>query len=409
LNMTDRKLPDEHAAAELARFARELHDGAVRSLIAVEMQVDVLRRQAEANRPIGAELGRIQSFLREEVLKLRELMQQMKAIDVDAQTLLAVLRDTVERFQRETGINARFVTDLDELDMPQRVCRELLRIVQEGLVNVTKHRGARYALVRLASAGENWSLTVEDDGKGFSFEGRYNQQQMEEAGKWPRIITERVRLITGELTVESNPGHGMRLEIIVPRNPPGTPEGKVLVEEGDRLTENQREVLRLLAEGKSVKEIASVLNLTPRTVAFHKYSIMEALHVHTNAELVRYAIKAHSVSDTEARQKNLGLTPRELKIVSAVSAGYPDKEIAESLKISEDTVKHHLSNIFDKLGVSSRLELTLYWLDKKRGGPEGGDGGPEGGDAAGIAVIKPRRPNLNRGSSAAKPPGWPQA
>ena len=206
------------SAAERARFARELHDGAVQSLIAVEMQVDVLRRQAEANRPIGAELGRIQGLLREEVLKLRELMQQMKAIDVDAQKLLAVLRDTVERFQRETGINARFVTDLEELDMPQRVCRELLRIVQEGLVNVRKHSGARHALVRLASAGENWGLTLEDDGKGFPFEGRYNQQQMEEAGKGPMIIKERVRLIGGELTVESNPGHGTRLEITVPRN-----------------------------------------------------------------------------------------------------------------------------------------------------------------------------------------------
>lgn len=205
-------------AAERARFARELHDGAVQSLIAMEMQVDVVRRQAEANRPIGGELGRIQSLLREEVLKLRELMQQMKAIDVDSQRLLGVLKDTVERFQRETGINARFVTDLGELDMPQRVCREILRIVQEGLVNVRKHSGARHALVRLASNGQRWTLTVEDDGKGFAFAGRYNHDEMEEAGKGPAIIKERVRLIAGELTVESNPGQGTRLEITVPRN-----------------------------------------------------------------------------------------------------------------------------------------------------------------------------------------------
>jgi signal transduction histidine kinase len=206
------------SAAERARFARELHDGAVQSLIAVEMQVDVLRRQAEANRPIDGELGRIQSLLREEVLKLRELMQQMKAIDVDAQRLLSVLRDTVERFQRETGINATFVTDLEELDMPQRICRELLRIVQESLVNVRKHSGARHALVRLASNGDKWSLTVEDDGKGFPFVGRYNQEQMEEEGKGPMIIRERVRLLAGELTVESNPGQGTRLEVNVARN-----------------------------------------------------------------------------------------------------------------------------------------------------------------------------------------------
>jgi signal transduction histidine kinase len=205
-------------AAERARFARELHDGAVQSLIAVEMQVDVLKRQAEAGMPTGGELGRIQGLLRDEVLKLRELMQQMKAIDVDSDRLLRVLSDTVERFQRETGISARFVTDLEDLDMPQRVCRELLRIVQEGLVNVRKHSGARHALVRLASNGQRWNLTIEDDGKGFPFSGRLNQQELDETGKGPMIIKERVRLIAGQLTVESNPGQGVRLEVSVPRD-----------------------------------------------------------------------------------------------------------------------------------------------------------------------------------------------
>ena len=205
-------------AAERARFARELHDGAVQSLIAVEMQVDVLRRQAEAGKEIGGELGRIQALLREEVLKLRELMQQMKAIEVDKDRLIRVLHDTVERFQRETGISARFVTDISELDMPQRVCRELLRIVQEGLVNVRKHSGARHALVRLGSTSTRWNLILEDDGKGFPFAGRYTQEQMDQNGKGPMIIKERVRLIAGQLTIESNPGQGARLEVTVPRN-----------------------------------------------------------------------------------------------------------------------------------------------------------------------------------------------
>jgi signal transduction histidine kinase len=204
-------------AAERARVARELHDGAVQSLIAVEMQVDVLRRHSDAGKPITGELNRIQGLLREEVLKLRELMQQMKAIEVDAQRLLPVLNDTVERFQRETGISARFVTDLENLDMPQRVCREILRIVQEGLVNVRKHSGARHVLVRLGSSLKKWNLVVEDDGKGFPFAGRYNHVQMDEAGKGPMIIMERVGLIAGELTVESNPGQGTRLEVTVPR------------------------------------------------------------------------------------------------------------------------------------------------------------------------------------------------
>jgi DNA-binding NarL/FixJ family response regulator len=65
---------------------------------------------------------------------------------------------------------------------------------------------------------------------------------------------------------------------------------------GEKLTVRQREVLQLLAEGKLMKEVAEVLSLTPRTVAFHKYAIMEHLGIKTNAELVQYAIQHHLVS-----------------------------------------------------------------------------------------------------------------
>jgi len=61
------------------------------------------------------------------------------------------------------------------------------------------------------------------------------------------------------------------------------------------LTPRQREVLQLLAEGHSMKEVASVLNLTPRTVAFHKYRIMQQLKVKSSAELVQYAVRHHIV------------------------------------------------------------------------------------------------------------------
>ena len=61
------------------------------------------------------------------------------------------------------------------------------------------------------------------------------------------------------------------------------------------LTLRQREVLQLLAEGRSMKEIANVLNVTPRTVAFHKYRMMEQLRITTTAELVQYAVKQHLV------------------------------------------------------------------------------------------------------------------
>ena len=61
------------------------------------------------------------------------------------------------------------------------------------------------------------------------------------------------------------------------------------------LTPRQREVLQLLAEGRSMKEVASVLDDSARTVAFHKYRMMEDLNLKTNAELIQYAVRRHIV------------------------------------------------------------------------------------------------------------------
>lgn len=64
----------------------------------------------------------------------------------------------------------------------------------------------------------------------------------------------------------------------------------------ERLTPRQREILRLLAEGLSAKEIAARLDLSPRTVEFHKYQVMAALAVKSSAELIRVAIR-HGIAD----------------------------------------------------------------------------------------------------------------
>jgi DNA-binding NarL/FixJ family response regulator len=61
--------------------------------------------------------------------------------------------------------------------------------------------------------------------------------------------------------------------------------------EGKRITKRQSEILQLLAEGMSMKEVANVTDIKPGTVAFHKYRMMETLNLKTNAELLEYAIK----------------------------------------------------------------------------------------------------------------------
>ena len=61
-------------------------------------------------------------------------------------------------------------------------------------------------------------------------------------------------------------------------------------------------------------------------------------------------------------RKHFGLTPRELEVIAVIVGGYSNSDIALKLSISEKTVKHHLTNIFEKLGVSNRLELALFAL-----------------------------------------------
>jgi DNA-binding NarL/FixJ family response regulator len=73
-------------------------------------------------------------------------------------------------------------------------------------------------------------------------------------------------------------------------------QGDECISESERLTERQREVLQLLAEGKSMKEVGAILNVATRTVAFHKYRMMEQLKLRTNAELIQFAMRHHLVS-----------------------------------------------------------------------------------------------------------------
>jgi two-component system, NarL family, nitrate/nitrite response regulator NarL len=83
------------------------------------------------------------------------------------------------------------------------------------------------------------------------------------------------------------------------------------------------------------------------------------------ADLIEMMRKRQAASEITDRSPSLGLTPRELQMVSAVVAGCSNGDIAEKFSISPKTVKHHLTNIFDKLGVSNRLELALFAVHRR--------------------------------------------
>jgi signal transduction histidine kinase len=211
-----RRLRSRAGAMERAKVARELHDTAIQSLISIEMQVDVLRRRTNGHLP-GAELERIQQLLREEVLNLRELMLSMKPVEVGPKQFLDFIAQLVERFRNDTGLDVRFVSELEEVTLPASACRELVRIVQEGLINIRKHSHAKSVYVRFGAQSGLWKLVIDDDGQGFPFSGRLTLGELDDLHRGPAVIKERIRSIGGDLVIESSPGHGSRLEITVPQ------------------------------------------------------------------------------------------------------------------------------------------------------------------------------------------------
>ncbi len=213
-----RRLRSRVGAVERARVARELHDGAIQSLVGLEMQLDVLRRPGSPDpEHLGLKLSVMQNLLHQEVLNLRDLMEQIKPVSTGPRQLVEHLTDMVEKFRRETGIASSFECSEAEITLSARAARETSRIVQEALVNIRKHSAARNVVVRLLARDSCWELTIDDDGRGFDFAGRLSLAELDAARKGPVVIKERVRALGAELTVDSRPGEGARLEISIPQ------------------------------------------------------------------------------------------------------------------------------------------------------------------------------------------------
>jgi DNA-binding NarL/FixJ family response regulator len=119
------------------------------------------------------------------------------------------------------------------------------------------------------------------------------------------------------------------------------------------------EALQTGARGVIMKDAATQLLLKGiRTVMNGQFWVgREAV-----ADMVSY-LRDKAAQQPPSPAKAYGLTKRELEILSTIVSGLSNKEIAQKFTLSEDTVKHHLTNIFDKVGVSSRLELALFAIN----------------------------------------------
>jgi len=215
-NMIIRSQAEGAREAERERIAADFHDGPLQSFISFQMRLEIVRKLFGRDiNAAGDELRQLQELCRNQVTELRSFVRSMRPVE-EGVSLSASLSRMLEQFQRDTGIAATFAS-AETIDPPQTdVSLELLQIVRETLNNIHKHSGASRVAITLGKNGQKLEVRAEDNGGGFPFSGVFSLEELELLRTGPVSIKRRVRMLGGELVVDSRPGQGSSLEIRVP-------------------------------------------------------------------------------------------------------------------------------------------------------------------------------------------------
>jgi signal transduction histidine kinase len=205
--------------SERSRISRDLHDGILQTMLSLNIQLDVLQRKFPwAPEQAGKELETLQTTIKQESEELRRMVTDLRPVRVESADMRELMFGFAERYRNESGLAVDLFIDDRSLRLPDRICREMFQIYREALNNVKKHASASHVVVKLEQDEAKVSLVVDDNGRGFSFSGRFKSEELDRLRLGPISIKERTRSVGGTLTVESNPGHGARLTVEIPLN-----------------------------------------------------------------------------------------------------------------------------------------------------------------------------------------------
>ncbi len=205
--------------SERSRISRDLHDGILQTLLSLNIQLDVLRHKFPwTPEQAGKELETLQKTVQQESEELRRMVTDLRPLRVESADMRELMLGFAERFRNEAAMAVDLFIEDRNLRLPDRICRELFQIYRESLNNIKKHAKASHVVVKLGQDEAKVSLVVDDNGRGFSFSGRYSSEELDRLRLGPISIKERTRGVGGTLTVESNPGHGARLTVEIPLN-----------------------------------------------------------------------------------------------------------------------------------------------------------------------------------------------
>jgi two-component system, NarL family, sensor kinase len=215
-----RSLRTHAVESERSRISRDLHDGILQTLLSLKIQLNVLRQRL-AERPLEqtcTDLASLQKTVQAESDELRRMVTDLRPVRVESADMRELMHGFAERFRLEHNLAIDLFVEVGDLRVPDRICREIFQIYRESLHNVKKHAEASHVVVKLEQDEAKVSLVIDDNGRGFSFSGRYTSEELDRLRLGPISIKERTRSVGGTLTVESNPGHGARLTVEIPFN-----------------------------------------------------------------------------------------------------------------------------------------------------------------------------------------------
>lgn len=202
------------------RLARDLQDGLLQTLTGIALQLETVHRLLGADSGKARErLEDIQALVVEEQRRLRGFIEQLKNPAPHGETAdarwEARLRGLGPKIERDWGLPVDVAIQGAATDLPARLLENVYFLVREALTNCARHACASRVRAAITVATEQIHIRVEDDGRGFAYQGRYDLAQLTLLGWGPQSLMGRIATLRGQLILESSRA-GACLEMTVP-------------------------------------------------------------------------------------------------------------------------------------------------------------------------------------------------
>src|SRR6266702_2023280 len=391
---------DLAAAAERGRIAREIHDGIAQLIymlsLSSETCVALLRRIADTSTvealmlaPVAERLDKLVTISKQALWETRHYMFTLKPLMNGSTTLTQMLTNQLREFEAISGLSTHLEVQGAEVSSngDQRHSRKIaqvgtaiFRITQEALTNAYKHADATQVKVYLLYLPQCIEVQIRDDGKGLRTKadgytlGTDGGQERIYSGHGMRGMRAALEA-EPDLTVIGEASNGAEALAKMPVLDPQVILMDVRMEkmngiEACREIKSRNPDVHILMITSYTDDDAVISSILAGASGYLLKQVSRADLLHS----IRLVASGHSLIDSNTAKHAMErltqvpgseLTEREREVLALVARGYTNKQIADTLFVSEKTARNHVSHILDKLGLSRRSEAAAFAVEHK--------------------------------------------